>query len=132
MELTAHMTLIVMDTVKETKMHEELVEKFAPKHLRVSGEMTAILGCLLNHPEWSEPQMHELIVTSDGCLLGRKAGDCGANEFFALEDLIANLSGIIAVLKLDAVQAKTVANIMQGNMISFNPTFDLAVSLGLA
>ena len=110
-----------------------LIERFSPKNLQVSGKMTAILGCLLNHPGWSNPQLHELIVTSDSCLLGRHEGDCGANEFLgSVEDFADNLIGVVHAVGLDGVEALSLVEVMKPNITSFDPDFDLEVILGLA
>jgi hypothetical protein len=76
-------------------MADRLIAKLCPEHLKVSGQMSAILGCICGQ-DWTTPRMTHLHVTSDGCLLGENEGDCGANAFLdgSLSDLIHNLRGV--------------------------------------
>jgi hypothetical protein len=47
----------------------------------MSSKFAAVVGCLLKIGI-TEPRLVELVVTSDGWLLGRNEGDSGCNEFF--------------------------------------------------
>ncbi len=74
-----------------TTIEQNLSRKLNPNRFPgMSPRMAAIVGCILDQ-EFTEPTIAELIVTSDGCVLGRRAGDIGYNDFFgARSDLEHN------------------------------------------
>lgn len=71
------------------------------RRVRTSGMFTAMLACLLDE-DWTEPRIEQLCITSDRCLLARKQGDVGFNEFIGAEkDLIRNIHGVAKAAELD-------------------------------
>jgi hypothetical protein len=61
----------------------------------------AILGCLLGE-DWSSPLLVEMVVTSDGHLLGRCHGEAEFKAFLGeVDDLIKNIHGVASVAELD-------------------------------
>jgi hypothetical protein len=68
-----------------------LAEKLHPtRFTRMSNKMAAIVGCILGQ-HWTSPAIAELVVTSDGHVLGRNVGDCGHNAYIGtIVDLEAN------------------------------------------
>lgn len=85
--------------------HPELLTTLADKlHPRrfsaMSGKMAAITAYLLG-TSWTSPTLSELVVTSDGYLLGRQQGDYGCNEFLGTEsDLLSNWTYLLSVADL--------------------------------
>jgi len=58
-----------------------LIEKLHPTRFSaMSGMMAAFVACVLDQ-EWTSPRLAELVVTSDGFVMGRREGDIGHNEF---------------------------------------------------
>lgn len=78
-----------------------LSEKLHPSGFTsMSGKMSAILGFVLGET-WSKPEIVELDITSDGCLLARESGDIGHNSFIgALADWKDNLSRLFTVAEI--------------------------------
>jgi hypothetical protein len=76
---------------KQTDIPAMLIAKFHINRFPgMSSKMGAILGCILGQ-SWTNPELIELTVTSDGMLLGRQSNDCGFNEFLGSEsDLQSN------------------------------------------
>jgi hypothetical protein len=69
--------------------------------VQVSDHFQAILGCLLGE-DWTKPRLVEMVVTSDGHLLGRCDGEESFKAFLgASADLIRNIHGVAAVAGLD-------------------------------
>lgn len=67
----------------------------------VSGQFTAILGCLLGE-NWATPRLVEMTVTPDGALLGRCEGQTTFATFLGAErDLVRNVHGVAEVAGLD-------------------------------
>ena len=65
------------------------------RYPNASGRMVALVNCILGHPwEWdvvTEPDLVQLVVTSDNFVLARAEGDCGHNHFIGdVEDLRRN------------------------------------------
>jgi hypothetical protein len=76
---------------------EALIDKLRPGKLRVSPKFHAILAYLLGQ-RWSKPCLTDLCLTSDGCLLGQREGDCGLNEFLGDESSLRhNIEGACRV-----------------------------------
>lgn len=73
-----------------------LGQKLNPRRFTaMSGKMAAIVGCILGDeaPFTTQPAIAELVITSDGALLARHAGDVGANEFIgSADDLERNIT----------------------------------------
>ena len=70
--------------------------------VRVSDRFTAILACLVGESGWTTPVLSELVVTSDGMLLGRCDGEPEFRGFLAsVDDLVRNIHGLAPVAELD-------------------------------
>lgn len=78
-----------------------LTEKLHPSRFTaMSGKMSAILGFVLGQP-WTDPQIQELHVTSDGFLMARVDGDIGCNDFIgAVSDWDSNLQRLFEVAEV--------------------------------
>jgi hypothetical protein len=71
----------------------------------VSDHFRAILGCLLCE-NWTSPRLVEMIVTSDGHLVGRLQGESEFKIFLGeADDLIKNIHGVASVAELDGDEA---------------------------
>jgi hypothetical protein len=69
--------------------------------VQVSDHFQAILGCLLAE-DWTTPRLVEMVLTPDGHLLGRCAGQASFTAFLgASENLLRNIHGVAAVAELD-------------------------------
>jgi len=69
--------------------------------VQVSDHFQAILGCLLGE-DWTSPRLVEMVVTSDGHLLGRCDGEVEFKAFMGeVDDLIRNIQGVASVAELD-------------------------------
>lgn len=69
--------------------------------VQVSDHFQAILGCLLGE-DWTTPRLIEMVITPDGHLLGRCAGEATFNALLGeSEDLIKNIHGVAPVAELD-------------------------------
>lgn len=69
--------------------------------VQVSDHFQAILGCLLGE-NWTSPCLVEMVVTSDGHLLGRCDGDAEFKAFLGeVNDLIRNIHGVALVAELN-------------------------------
>ena len=69
----------------------------------VPGMWQAVFCCLLkaDGEPWTNPAIAELVVTSDGVLLGRNVGDYGHNAFIGpVEQLVAGFHEMAGKLKL--------------------------------
>ena len=71
------------------------------RRVQVSEHFQAILGCILGEA-WTTPRLVEMVITSDGHLLGRSEGQVTFSTFLgATEDLLRNIHGIAKVAELD-------------------------------
>jgi hypothetical protein len=71
------------------------------RSVQVSDHFQAILGCLLGE-NWTTPRLVEMVVTSDGHLLGRCDGEAEFKAFLGeVDDLIRNIHGVASVAELD-------------------------------
>ena len=71
------------------------------RSVKVSDHFQAILGCLLGE-NWTTPRLVEMVVTSDGHLLGRCEGEPDFKVFLGeIDDLIKNIHGVAPVAELD-------------------------------
>lgn len=69
--------------------------------VHVSNHFQAILGCLLGE-DWTSPRLVELVITSDGHLVGRLDGESEFKVFLGeADDLIKNIHGVASVAELD-------------------------------
>lgn len=69
--------------------------------IQVSDHFRAILGCILGE-NWTTPRLIELVITSDGHLVGRLDGDPEFKIFLGeADDLIKNIHGVASVAELD-------------------------------
>jgi len=69
--------------------------------VQVSDHFQAILGCLLGE-DWTTLRLIEMVVTSDGHMLGRCDGDSEFKVFLGeADDLIKNIHGVAPVAELD-------------------------------
>jgi len=69
--------------------------------VQVSDHFQAILGCLLGE-DWTTPRLIEMVVTSDGHMLGRCDGEAEFKVFLGeADDLIKNIHGVAPVAELD-------------------------------
>ena len=76
--------------------------------LDISDKMLAILGYLADTP-LTRPVIAELCITSDGMVLARRDGDCGANDFIGRRsDLIRNINGCCAAIGVSEEETRAV------------------------
>jgi hypothetical protein len=69
--------------------------------VQISDHFQAILGCILKE-DWTNPKLVEMVITSDGHLLGRVDGEAAFNAFLGeAQDLISNIHGVAPVAELD-------------------------------
>ena len=62
--------------------------------VQVSEHFQAIPGCLLGE-DWTTPRLVEMVITPDGHMLDRPAGEPSFKAFLgASEDLIKNIHGV--------------------------------------
>ncbi|HET6329216.1 MAG TPA: hypothetical protein VFF76_00375 [Holophagaceae bacterium] len=89
---------------------KELARHFeAIKTVSCSARFTAILDHLLGFEERAQPAIAALSITSDGCVLARREGDCGFNDFIGeVNDLRRNILGIAKVAGLTPQEAEEV------------------------
>lgn len=78
-----------------------LIAKLNPSRFTaMSGKMAAIVGCIIGE-QLTDPQIDQLLVTSDGGLLARLEGDVGFNDFIGtFEDLKRNWQDLLAAADL--------------------------------
>ena len=82
-------------------MENNLAAKLHPSRFpNMSGKMAAIVGHVLGE-QWTDPEIAELHITSDGAVLARHDGDCGCNDFIGdVADLECNIHNLLAVAGL--------------------------------
>lgn len=80
---------------------ENLAQKLHPhRFTEMSGKMAAIVGYVLDQ-EWTQPEIAEMVVTSDGFVLARRSGDIGCNDWIgSAEDLERNASNLLEAADL--------------------------------
>ncbi len=67
----------------------------------MSDHFRAILGCLLEQ-DWTTPRLVQMVVSSDGHLLGRTDGQATEQSYLGTQDdLTKNIHGLAAVAELD-------------------------------
>ncbi|MBM4274062.1 MAG: hypothetical protein FJ134_06340 [Deltaproteobacteria bacterium] len=81
---------------------ESVAEKLHPRRFpRMTAKFAAVLGALLGEI-WTEPALVELVITSDGFLLGRHEGEAACNEFLGPESwLKENLAKLLETQGVD-------------------------------
>ena len=67
------------------------------RQVQVSDHFQAILGCLLGQ-NWTTPKLVEMVVTSDGHLIGESTFKAFLGE---AADLIRNIHGVAPIAELD-------------------------------
>ena len=68
----------------------------------MSDQFTGILACLVGERAWTTPALAELVLTSDGMLLGRCEGEPEFRAFLgSADDLLRNIHGLAPVAELD-------------------------------
>ena len=84
-----------------------LATKLNPKGFtEMSGKMAAIVAYVLGE-HWTNPELAELHVTSDGFVLARKAGDVGCNEWIgSVQDLERNVATLLQAAELTPEQCQ--------------------------
>lgn len=104
---------------------DELTGKFCPERLNVSGMFTALLARMLGGFRWTNPSIAEIILTADNCVMARREGDIGANEFIgSLDDLKRNLRGVVDVVGLNPEERIRLAFIIGQNVTVGRANFD--------
>lgn len=80
-----------------------MIAKLHPNRFtNMSPMMAAIVGCIVGE-KYTEPAIAELVVTSDGFVLGRHYDDCGCNEFIGAEsDFQKNWTSLLDAAGLTA------------------------------
>jgi hypothetical protein len=82
-----------------SQIRQDCVRKL--RIVQVSDRFQAILGCLLGE-DWTSPRLVEIVVTSDGHMLGRCDGEAEFKAFLGeADDLIRNIHGVASVAELD-------------------------------
>ena len=83
-------------------LQDSVAAKLHPQRFpNMSGKMAAILGHLLNQT-WTDPAMVELVITSDGFLLGRHEGEPTCNRFLGTESALrGNLKKLITLPEVE-------------------------------
>ena len=78
-------------------MRETLIDKLRPdRFTEMSGKMAAIVGYILDE-QFSDPAISELVVTSDGYVLGQTEGEVGANDMIGEEADLKSEPGAAAL-----------------------------------
>lgn len=92
-------------TTDETPIREpDQIRQDCARKLRavqISDHFQALLGCLLSE-NWTTPVLAEMVITSDGHLLGRCDGEVEFKAFLgSSKDLLRNIHGVAPVAELD-------------------------------
>jgi len=108
---------------------DELIDRFSPDRLNVSGKLYAVLGALLGR-RWTEPWYEEIAVTSDGHVLG--ALPDGRSEYLAVvSDLEENLRGVVDAVGLTSAERLRLAEIIESHLTVHENSFDVYETLGV-
>lgn len=92
--------------VDETQqLLDRVAEKLHPHRFpRMSAKFAAVLGAMLGQT-WTEPGLMELVITSDGFLLGRHEGEPTCKEFLGTESwLKENLAKLLDTPGVDLTE----------------------------
>jgi hypothetical protein len=97
-------------TKKQTRtasIETRVKQKLNPRRFTgMSGKMAAIVGYILG-TSITTPELVEIVITSDGFVLGRQSGDIGMNEFIGAEsDLRSNWSRLLDAAGLTEAEKK--------------------------
>jgi hypothetical protein len=85
-------------------MHEALVAKLSPGHIKCSGRFTALLAFILGET-WTDPAIHSAAITSDGFLVSE-------GEFFGpTNELVRNLRGVAKAAGLTPAETKALLDL---------------------
>jgi hypothetical protein len=72
----------------------------------MSPKMAAIVGYITDQ-HYTNPEIAEIVVTVDGCVLARLADDCGCNDFMgAYGDLRNNWENLLKCAGLDEAETE--------------------------
>ncbi|MFZ5452447.1 MAG: hypothetical protein ACOZF2_11355 [Thermodesulfobacteriota bacterium] len=84
---------------------DRVAEKLHPHRFpRMSAKFAAVLGAMLGQT-WTEPGLVELVITSDGFLLGRHEGEPTCKEFLGTESwLKENLAKLLGTQGVDLTE----------------------------
>lgn len=104
---------------------ESLKEKLHPSGFTaMSGKMAAIVAYIVGEV-WTDPFFAEIVVTSDGMVLGRQAGGVGHNEFIGADsDLRRNWSTLLGVAGLTPDELELAEQLYEMKVVSAGEVFD--------
>jgi hypothetical protein len=109
---------------------DELIRRFSPDRLTVSGKLYAILACLLGGQRWTEPSYDEISVSTDGFVFG--ALPDGHSVLLAeLSSLEENLRGVVDAVGLTEAEKVRLAGIIESNVTDHGDRFDAFEVLGV-
>ena len=94
------------EEVEETQqLLDRVAEKLHPHRFpRMTAKFAAVLGAMLGQT-WTEPALVELVITSDGFLLGRHEGEPTCKEFLGPESwLKENLAKLLDTPGVDLTE----------------------------
>ena len=110
---------------------DELVERFSPDRLKVSGKFYAILARLLGGQQWTDPSYAEIAITSDGHIIGALAD--GHDVYLGLvSDLVDNLRGVVDVVGLTEQEKVKLATIISLNITVHGDSLDVFDALDVS
>ncbi len=110
---------------------DELIDRFSPDRLRVSGVFHAILACLLGRQRWTDPSYDEIAITTDGHVLG--ALPDGHSVYLCLaSDLTENLRGVADAVGLTESEKLRLAALISDNVTVHGDSFDPYDALGVS
>jgi hypothetical protein len=110
---------------------DELIQRFSPDRLRLSGKFYAILGCLLGGQKWTEPSYDEIAVSEDGHVFGALP-DGHSVHLAVVSDLEDNLRGVADTVGLTASERIRLATIISDNVTVHGDNFDPFEILGVS
>jgi len=89
----------------QTEIRQALVSKLHPRRFPgMSGKMSAIVGYLLGE-KFTDPEIAELAITSDGFVMGRVGDDIGMNDIVGtVSDLERNWGSLLDAADLNDVE----------------------------
>ena len=110
---------------------DELIQRFSPDRLQVSGKFHAILGRLLGGQTWTEPSYVEIAVSEDGFVFGAMP-DGHSVLLGGVSALSDNLRGVVDTLELTTSERIRVATIIESNVTVHGDNFDPFEILGVS
>ena len=109
---------------------DELIERFSPDNLNVSGKFYAILGCILGGQTWTDPSYVEIAVSTDGFVFGAQPD--GHSVFLAGQSALEeNLRGVVDAVGLTEAERIRLASIIEANVTDHGDRFDAYEVLGV-